>query len=67
MIPAQLQPGQRVRVNLKNKYGGHLRSFSGRVTGWDNRGLCRVLEDGKKAARAYNADNIRLIKPVPTT
>lgn len=61
MIPAQLQPGQRVRVSVSRR-GFHYRNFTGVFTGWSDCGLAKVKEDGKKDARGYSANNVNPIK-----
>lgn len=60
-MTTEIKPGSRVRVTLFSG-GLHRRNFYGRVIGWTDSGLCKVLEDGTGRARNYSSENIKLIR-----
>ena len=60
-LPAEIQPGQRVRVTIYAN-GYHRRNFTGRVMQWTKNGLIKVMEDGKDKSNNYSSEHVRLIK-----
>lgn len=63
-IPAQLKPGDRVRV-VVYRDGIYKRSFYGRMTSWSKSGLANIVEDEKRESHGYSTDNVRVIHPQP--
>jgi len=57
----EIKHGSRVRVAV-HRGGYHKRNFFGKFMNWTPKGQARVLEDGCTKAKAYPADDVKLIK-----